>query len=118
MFKRIYFFYLTYLVAMVYSQTLLMLWFFKNGISFAEMFFLFYFINLERPCSDAISYNCLLSESLFKKINFISNLLLLLECLPHPPEFLPRLFGFRPHPPEFLQYLPKLLPAPELAGSR
>jgi len=83
MFKRIYFFYLTYLVAMVYSQTLLMLWFFKNGISFAEMFFLFYFINLERPCSDAVSYSCLLPESLFKKINFISHLLRPLESLPH-----------------------------------
>ncbi len=42
MFKRIYFFYLTYLVAMVYSQTLLMLWFFKNGISFTGM--LLYFL--------------------------------------------------------------------------
>ena len=41
MFKRIYFFFLTYIVAMVYSQTLLMLWFFKNGISFAEMLFYF-----------------------------------------------------------------------------
>ncbi len=44
MFKRIYFFYLTYLMAMVYSQTLLMLWFFKNGISFIEM--MFYFLTI------------------------------------------------------------------------
>lgn len=43
MFKRIYIFYLTYLAAMTYSQTLLMLWFFENKISYTGM--LFYFLS-------------------------------------------------------------------------
>ncbi len=47
MFKRIYFFYLTYLIAMVYSQTLLMLWFFQNGVSYVGM--LFYFLLIYLP---------------------------------------------------------------------
>ena len=47
MFKRIYFFYLTYLTAMVYSQTLMMLWFFQNGVSYTWM--LFYFLAIYVP---------------------------------------------------------------------
>lgn len=42
MFKRIYIFYLIYLAVMVYSQTLLMLWFQTKGVSYLEM--LFYFL--------------------------------------------------------------------------
>lgn len=42
MFKRIYFFFFSYIVAMIYSQTLLMLWFLSNGILYIEM--LFYFL--------------------------------------------------------------------------
>ena len=39
MFKRIYFFFLSYLVAMLLGQTLFMLWFFHNGISIVEILF-------------------------------------------------------------------------------
>jgi len=42
MFKRIYFFFFTYLAAVVYSQTLLMLWFQKNGISYTGMLLYFF----------------------------------------------------------------------------
>ena len=65
MFKRIYFFFLTYIAAMTYSQTLLMLWFFQNGISYAEMLiyfftiyffvFIFYFILENRKFSSRFS---------------------------------------------------------------
>ena len=37
MFKRVFLFYVSYLAAMTYSQTLLMLWFFRNGVSYVEM---------------------------------------------------------------------------------
>ncbi|MEK7128064.1 MAG: hypothetical protein AAB933_00665 [Patescibacteria group bacterium] len=47
MFKRIYFFYLTYLMAMVYSQTLMMLWFLQNNISYIGM--LLYFLAIYLP---------------------------------------------------------------------
>ncbi len=40
MFKRIYFFFASYIVATTYSQTLLLFWFFKNGLS--ELNLLFY----------------------------------------------------------------------------
>lgn len=42
MFKKVYTFYLVYLAVMVYSQTLLMLWFQTKGVSYLEM--LFYFL--------------------------------------------------------------------------
>ena len=42
MLKRIYLFFLTYLGAMLYGQALLVLWFFKNGVSFFQI--LLYFL--------------------------------------------------------------------------
>ncbi len=42
MFKRVYLFYLSYLAAMIYAQTLLMLWYQSNGVSYIQM--LFYFL--------------------------------------------------------------------------
>ncbi len=43
MFKRIYFFFLTYIVSITYAQALTALWFYKNGASFATLI-LFFFI--------------------------------------------------------------------------
>ena len=42
MFKKVYLFYLSYLVAMTYSQMLLLLWFLNNGVSYVQM--LIYFL--------------------------------------------------------------------------
>ena len=39
MFKRIYFFFISYIVATTYSQTLLLFWFFKNGLSPMNLLF-------------------------------------------------------------------------------
>ncbi len=49
MFKRIYFFFLTYLVVVTYNQTLLLLWFAKNGLSYKGMllhYFLMFLLSL------------------------------------------------------------------------
>lgn len=41
MFKKVFIFYMSYIVAMVYSQTLLLLWFLEKGVSYVNMFFYF-----------------------------------------------------------------------------
>lgn len=42
MFKKVFLFYISYLAAMIYAQTLLLLWFLHNGVSYIDM--LLYFL--------------------------------------------------------------------------
>ncbi|MES2023252.1 MAG: hypothetical protein V4439_01065 [Patescibacteria group bacterium] len=62
MFKKVFLFYLSYLVALTYSQTLLMLWFLTNGVSYLQM--LFYFL--------VLYVSVLVTFFLLRNINFSS----------------------------------------------
>ncbi len=46
MFKKVFLFYISYLAAMIYAQTLLLLWFLHNGVSYIDMllYFLVFYI--------------------------------------------------------------------------